>query len=289
MFNDKNLKPMLLKEVSKPFQDEKYLYELKFDGIRAIIYASKDEFVIKSRNGNDLTSTYPELKNIQKLVGTKKVIFDGEIVAIKNSKTSFKKLQERNNQKNLTRIQELQQEIPVTFIAFDILYENKKLIELPLEKRQKYLNKYRNTNYFIKSKTYKNGPKLFKEVKKLNLEGIIAKEKDSIYYPGKRVDNWLKIKNVKEEYFYVHGFIFNTNKYSLILGEYKNKKWYYVGKVSVMPNTDIIKKLLKLSKRKNILTNYNEEVNFVRPIYKVLVSYLEKTTDGKLRQPVYRN
>ncbi len=288
MFNEKNIKPMLLKEISKPFQDINYTYELKFDGLRAIMYVSKNEFVIKSRNGNDLTATYPELKNIKKIVQNQEVIFDGEIVTIENNKTSFKKLQERNNLKNPLRIKEMQKEIPVAFIAFDILYQNKSLLEEPLEKRQQLLNKYSNTNYFIKSKIYKNGPKLFKEIKKLGLEGIVAKEKNSLYYPGKRTDNWLKIKNIKEDYFYVHGYIFNTNKYSLILGEYKNKKWYYVGKVSVMPNTDIIKKVLKLSKRKNILINYDEKISFVRPIYKVLVSYLEKTPEGKLRQPVFR-
>ena len=289
MFNEIDLKPMLLKEVKKPFQDENYIYELKFDGIRAIIYASKNALVIKSRNGKDITNTYPELKNIKDIIGNKKVIFDGEIVTIDNNKTSFKKLQERNNLKNPHTIKKLTKKIPVAFIAFDILYENKELITLPLEKRQKLLNKYPNNNFFIKSKTYKNGQKLFNEVKKLGLEGIVAKEKTSLYYPGKRVDSWLKIKNIKEEYFYVHGFTFNINKYSLILGEYKNKKWYYVGKVSVMPNTDIINKLLKLSKRKNILINYDEEVTFVRPIYKVLVSFLEKTEDGKLRQPVFRD
>ncbi len=289
MFEDKNLKPMLLKEVSKPFNDSKYIYELKFDGIRAIIYASKDEFVIKSRNGVDITQSYPELKSIQKIVRKKEVIFDGEIVILENKKPSFKKLQERSNLKNKDKIKDVALEMPVIFVAFDILFENKELINLPLDKRLKYLSKYEDTNYFIKSKTYKNGEKLFLQIKKLKLEGIVAKEKNSKYYPGKRVDNWLKIKNVKEDYYYVHGYKFNTNKYSLILGEYKNKKWYYVGKVSVMPNNEIIKKLLKLSIRKNILVNYEEEAKFVRPEYKVLISYLEKTKDGKLRQPVFRN
>ena len=72
-----NLDPMLLKEIAKPFSNKDYLYELKFDGIRALIYVSKDYFFIQSRNGKDLTVFYPELKEIQKLVHNKKVIFDG--------------------------------------------------------------------------------------------------------------------------------------------------------------------------------------------------------------------
>ena len=288
MFDKKEIKPMLLKEVNKPFQDNNYIYELKFDGIRAIIYASKNSITIKSRNGKDITNIYPELHSLKKLVGNKKVIFDGEIITFLNNKPSFKKLEERSNIKDITKINELKNEIPVIFIAFDILYEDKELINFPLEKRKIILNKYSNTNFFIKSKTYKNGLKLFKMIKKLNLEGIVAKEKNSLYYPGKRVNSWLKIKNIKEEYFYVHGITFNITKYSLILGEYKNKKWYYVGKVSVMPNNTIIKKLLKCSSRKNILVNYNENIKFVRPKYQVLVSYLERTKEGKLRQPVFR-
>ena len=152
MFEDKNLKPMLLKEVSKPFNDSKYIYELKFDGIRAIIYASKDEFVIKSRNGVDITQSYPELKSIQKIVRKKEVIFDGEIVILENKKPSFKKLQERSNLKNKDKIKDVALEMPVIFVAFDILFENKELINLPLDKRLKYLSKYEDTNYFIKSK-----------------------------------------------------------------------------------------------------------------------------------------
>ena len=65
---------MLLEEVDKPFNDKDYLYEIKFDGIRALIYVSKNTFKIMSRNGNDLTSKYPELKDIQKIVGNHEVI-----------------------------------------------------------------------------------------------------------------------------------------------------------------------------------------------------------------------
>ena len=121
MFHNYNLRPMLLEEVNQIFQDDDYLYEIKFDGIRALIYVSKNEFKIISRNGKDLTKKYPELKKIQNLVGNSKVIFDGEIIATLNGIPNFSLLQKRNRIKKVNS--SIIEEIPVSFVAFDILYE----------------------------------------------------------------------------------------------------------------------------------------------------------------------
>ena len=103
MFN-KILSPMLLKEIDKPFKDDNYIFELKYDGIRALMYVSYKSFKLITRNGNDVASNFPEFKSIQKIVGKKKVIFDGEIVAFKNGKPSFSELQHRNHLKNINKI-----------------------------------------------------------------------------------------------------------------------------------------------------------------------------------------
>lgn len=285
MFNNKDIKPMLLKEVDKPFNNSNYLYELKFDGYRVLIYVSKDEFVIKSRNGIDITYLYPELKNIQKMVKNKKVIFDGEIVSLENGHPSFKKLGARSHLKNNNEIKELSITEPVTFVAFDILYEDKELINEPLITRKEILSKYKDNNYFTKSVIYKEGIKLFKEVKKNNLEGIIAKEKNSLYIPNKRVDTWLKIKNFKKEYFYVHGFTLNKEKYSLFLGEYKNNKLVFVGKVSITAKDNLMKELKKIKKSSNLFSNLKEKATYIEPIKKVLIKYIERTDNNMLREP----
>lgn len=271
MFLKKNIKPMLLEETEKIFNDKNYIYELKFDGYRALIYATKDKITIKSRNNIDITKNYPELEAIKNIVGNNKVIFDGEIIFIDKSKPSFHKLSNDNH--------------PVIFIAFDILYVNKSIMNLSLIERKKILNTYKDTDYFIKSKIYPDGIKLFKAIKKLDLEGIVAKRKTSRYIPSKRVTSWLKIKNYKTSNFYVHGYIFNKNKYSLLLGEYKNKKLIYIGKVSTN-QVEIIKKILKVPKSKNIFTNYKLEANYIKPIYKVPIKYISKTPNNKLREPV---
>lgn len=288
MFKSKLL-PMLLKEVQKPFNDSNYVYELKFDGIRAIIHVSKYEFLITSRHGVDITRLYPELKSIQKLVGNKKVVFDGEIVAFDNGFPSFSKLQFRSHLKDIHKINDMTYEIPVAFIAFDILYQDKELIDMKLIDRKKILDKYKDTEYFIKSKVYSDGKKLFQKVKKLDLEGIVAKEKNSRYIPNKRVDVWLKIKNFKVEEFLIHGYVKNKEKYSLYLGEYKNNKLYYVGKVSVIENNEILKEVRTAKRVKNRFINLNEDVIFVEPIYKIKVHYMERTDTNMLRQPFVKN
>ncbi len=283
MFNE-DIRPMLLKEIDKPFLDKNYFYELKFDGIRAIIYAGKNSFKIKSRNGKDITYLFPELKEIQNLVFNNKVIFDGEIVAFKEGRPSFSLLQKRMHLKNKEEISRGEEEIKVVFVVFDILYQNKSLIEEVLIKRRKILDKYPDTDYFIKTKIYDEGIKLFKAVKKLGLEGIVAKEKLSKYYPNKRVDGWLKIKNIKDDMFYVLGYTFNKEKYSLYLGELKNDSYYYVGKVSASKSNKITQDIKKLKTNKYKIRNLDDaKITYVKPIKKVLVKYLEKTKEGKLR------
>lgn len=273
MFNDQNIKPMLIKEVVKPFNDNNYFYELKFDGYRAIIYASRKNITIKSRNGHDITKDYPKLASIKELLKNEKVIFDGEIVYFEKGKPSFSKLKTNDN------------EDMIVFIVFDILYKNKSLINLKLEERKKILDQYPNTEFFFKSKIYNNGLTLFKQVKKLGLEGIIAKEKNSKYLPGKRVDTWLKIKNYQQSTFLVHSIIFNKEKYSLILGEMMNNKLYFVGKVSTI-DKNLINDFLKTPVSKNKFVNYNEKLKYIKPLNKVIVKYINRTPDNKLREPV---
>lgn len=282
MFDKINISPMLLKEVDKVFQDNDYLYEIKYDGIRVLIYASSNSIHIITRNKTDVTNVYPELKSIEKLVKNKKVIFDGEIVAFKNNKPSFSELQKRSHLKNKNKIAEMMHTIPVAFIAFDIIYENRELIDLPLIKRKEILAKYPDTEVFIKTKTYNDGVRLFKQVKRLGLEGIVAKRKDSVYVPNTRLDYWVKIKNFHQEYFYIYGYQKQSIKYTLFLGEYENKQFKEVGHVSVTKDNEILECVLKQKK-----TTKNGSI-FVSPKYQILVTYMERTNNNHLRQPFIR-
>lgn len=289
IWNERFWKPMLLKELPKPFNHPKYIYEIKFDGIRAIIFASPKEFYIMSRNNKDLTNMYPELKSIQSLV-TKKVIFDGEIIATEDGMPSFSKLQTRNHLKSQDKINEQAKKEPVNFIAFDILYENKNLTDLPLLKRKEILNNYKDTDVFIKTKYIQNeGTKLFKSVKNVGLEGIVAKNIDSKYHINSRTNDFIKIKNIQRDEFIIGGYIEKKNNVvSLLLGEYKKNKLVYVGKVTMGKKHELYQKLQKAKKVSSKFSNCEEEGIFVKPIYKCYVKYLERTKDNHLRHPVFQ-
>jgi len=152
LWTNREWHPMLLKEVDEPFDSKEYIYEMKYDGIRALCFVNKKEITFLSRNGVDLTYLYPELENIKNNV-TKNVIFDGEIIAFDDQeKPSFTKLQERSHSKDKNKIKINSKMNPVVFIVFDILYENKDLINIPLSKRKEILNKYKDTEYFVKAK-----------------------------------------------------------------------------------------------------------------------------------------
>ena len=278
------LRPMLLQELEQPFQDQDYLYEIKFDGIRAFIYASKKEFKILSRNGINITNQYPELKNIQKLAHNHKLIFDGEIIATSNGLPSFQLVQKRSKQKKVS-LEDIKN-TPVTFIAFDLLYDQYDLTKFPLIKRKKLLAKYKDTDYFVKSKCYENGVSLFKMIKKIGLEGVVAKKKSSKYFFGKRTNEWIKIKNIKVDFFWVHGYQEKTNTYSLLLGEYNKNKFIFVGKVSIAKNHFLIKEIKKLKGCQNNFSCFNEKACFIVPKIKVRVRFLEKNKTGILRHAV---
>ena len=275
---------MLLREEEKVFQNQDFLYEIKFDGIRALIYVSKNSFKIISRKGNDLTDKYPELREMQKIVGKSNIIFDGEIIATDNGIPSFSYLQKRNRVKKVS--DQLIEEIPVNFVVFDILYDSKDVTNLPLIERKKLLERYSDTSFFIKSKVYQDGISLFKLVKKVGLEGIVEKKKNSLYFLGERSADWIKVKNIKVDNFFVHGYLEKTNTFSLLLGEYKHNELEFVGKVSVNKRHELISILCKMKKINNQFVNFDEDGVFVKPIHEVRVRFLERTQSGMLRHAV---
>lgn len=285
---NKKISPMLLDEINKPFDSKDFLFEIKFDGIRALINVSPNTFKITSRNGIDLTKNYIELKNIQNNIKDK-IIFDGEIVVFNNNKPSFTNVLKRLRTKDKNKINSQAKNNPTTFICFDILYLNKNITKLPLIKRKEILNQFEDTEYFVKTKyILNNGKRLFKEIKKIDLEGIVAKKINSQYEIDKRSKEWIKIKNYKEEVFYVVGYTYkeNSNVFSVILGEYINKKLCCVGKVFIVKRNSLFKKILNEKEIKSKDLN-NKNIHYIKPKYRCKVKYIERTESNNLRQPFY--
>lgn len=289
LYDDKNIKPMLLSEKKKPFDNNNYIFEIKFDGIRALIYVSKDEIIIKNKRGFILNETYPELLSIKSNF-KKKCIFDGEIVLMQNGLPSFEKLQERALLKDKKRIKYFEETYPVTFVCFDILYENKNLTELPLTKRKNIINKYPDTDFFIKNKSIDTfGTKLFKFIKEKGIEGIVAKKKDSKYLIGKRSKEWIKIKNWKDDEYFVGAYKEEEFVASLVLCIKEDNKLKFISKVTVGKKTNDFKLIKQCKKIKNNITGFSDnEYNYITPKYKCTVIYMEKTKNGHLRQPIFK-
>lgn len=287
IWRNRDFKVMLLKEIDEPFDSDLFIYEIKYDGVRAVMFVSPSEFVIKSRNGKDITNVFPELKSIQKLV-KEKVIFDGEIISLENGLPSFSKVSKRTHLKNKSVIDVESKSNPVVFMAFDILYMDKDITELTLVERKKILNKFKDTDVFVKSVVFKSGKKLFREIKQLKMEGIVAKKINSSYHINERTDDFIKIKNFKSGSFFIGGYSYNKNGISLALGEYIDDKFCFVGKVSLNSKYELYDKVLKLKESKNYFCNYKENINYVKPSLKCEVSYIERTLNNNLRQPVYK-
>ena len=286
---NKILSPMLLIEKNKVIDNKNSIYELKYDGIRVLIYVSPNYFKIISRNKKDITYLFPELQTIKEIVNNK-CIFDGEIICFDNGKISFSKLQERISLKNKNKINTSSIVNKATFICFDIIYKDSNLTNLKLIERKKILNKYNDTNEFIKSfYIIKNGQKLFQQIKKLNLEGIVCKNINSKYEIGVRSDSWIKVKNYKSKYFYIGGFSYYDNSYvfTLYLGEYVNNIFLYVGKVSISKKDTLFNKLKCIKTNKTPFSNFSLNIIYVSIKYKVKVKYLEKTKNNLLRHTIY--
>ncbi len=283
--------PMLLTEKNKPFNNRNYIFEPKFDGIRALIYANKNQIKILSRNKNNISNLFPELIKIKNNI-TKNVIFDGEIIIMDENHPSFEKISKRLHLKSRKNILKASKENPAVYICFDILYENENLTNFPLLKRKKVLEKYLDTNVFIKTKYFKDGINLFNKIKNINWEGIVAKKENSKYEINKRSENWIKIKNIKDSDFYINGYIENKKSVmnTLILSEKIKGKFYYRGKVTINKNKDDFK-IIKNNKivKKSTLVNFNEkDVFYIKPTLKCTVTYTEKTKNNTLRHPVYK-
>lgn len=282
--------PMLLSESDKIPTNNNYIYELKYDGIRALIYINKNNLKIYTRNKVDITNLFPELIKIKDLVKSN-TILDGEIICTKNGKPNFSKLLNRIHLKNKNKITSQSIWNRATFICFDILFYNgNDITNQSLLKRKIILDTISNNDIFIKSQIFYDGKKLFKLIKKFNLEGIVCKDITSIYTPNCRTNNWIKIKNYKTEYFYIGGYKnTNDNLFTIYLGEKKNNYLDYVGKVFISKKNKLYNKLLKSKKTNNSFNNLEEDIIFITPNIKVKIRYIERTENNHLREASYIN
>ena len=283
---------MLATAADKPFNSDEWLFELKLDGYRAIAEMSKQKFLLYSRNGLDLALVYPAVAAALKKMNIEAVL-DGEIVVLnKEGKPDFQELQNYAHNGSL----------PVVYYVFDILFlKNHDLTGLPLLERKKFLKKVLKQSPVIRycDHVLNDGKEFFNEIKKNKLEGIMAKKKDSLYYPGVRTKEWLKIKYSHSQEAIIVGYTEPKGNRlyfgSLLLAQYKKNKLHYIGHTGTGFNDKTLKELIgkmkKLVMEKSPLSpapKANGPVTWIKPVLVCEVKFSEITKEGILRHPVYK-
>lgn len=284
---------MLATLVKEPFDSKEWIYEIKWDGYRAVAYKKNKNLQLLSRNEKLFNDRFPAIvKELEKLPGT--FILDGEIVILdKQGRSHFQLLQNYQKQKIGTPY----------YYLFDILsYNGQNLTDTPLVNRKEILKKLLKQRRFkylrYSDHIEEKGRAFFRLAKKKGLEGIIAKRKESSYQP-RRSSDWLKIKTGMRQEVVIGGFTKpkgSRKKFgALLVGVYEKGKLSYVGHVGggfhAKLLTDLYNLMQKLIVPKCPFHNEplpNASVTWIRPLLVCEVSFVEWTQAGIMRQPIFK-
>ena len=274
-----------------------WLFEVKWDGYRAIVDLHGGEATLTSRKGNDLTARFESVaKAIERSVKTPDCVLDGEVCALdEEGRATFSAMQQG---KSGTRY---------VFVAFDVLeVEGEPLIDLPLSERHKRLAALldRRNRVVQLSEAFEDGHALFKAAQEQHFEGIVAKKRDSRYFPGKRTRDWLKIKTHGRQEFVIAGYTRGQGRRSgrfgsLILGYWSGDELVYAGNVGTGFTDEEIDRLLRKLKRlerkeapfsevPKLPKVRKDAIVWVEPKLVAEVEFVEWTHDGRLRAPSYQ-
>jgi bifunctional non-homologous end joining protein LigD len=282
---------MLAKETDRAFDDANWLFEIKWDGYRAISEIKQGKVELYSRNGNSFNTAYPVvLHALEKMKDD--LVLDGEVVVLnEDGKSDFQKLQhyEDNTQ------------YPLCYYVFDVLSINgHSTYELPLTERKKLLKKIIHKNPVIKYSDHiaEQGKAFFEAAGKKDMEGIMAKKAGSLYYPGVRTNEWLKIKHHKSAEVIITGFTKpnGSRKYfgALVLAIRSGDKLKYAGHTGsgfsesgLKEMYDKLKPLIKKESPFDEVVKTNAPVTWVKPVLICEIKFTEWTTDNKMRHPIF--
>lgn len=285
------IKPMLASVAKVPFDDDEWLFEIKWDGYRAIAEWDTKQLRFYSRNGIDFTERFPSIANALKKLNHA-AILDGEVVLLNEKNLpDFQKLQHYENHLNY----------PLVYYAFDLLaLDGKKTTQLALHERKELLKKLIKQNRIIQYSDHVTGQGIsfFEKARERGLEGVMAKKADSSYAAGYRSKEWLKIKNIQSTEAVIVGYTAprGGRHYfgSIVLANKKNKGWQYRGHAGTGFNEEMLQTLYntmqplvsKQSPFKNKVP-VNNAVTWLRPQLVADIAYTEITKDGIFRHPVF--
>jgi bifunctional non-homologous end joining protein LigD len=299
------LKPMLASLGRLPADDERWAYEIKWDGVRAIAYSRPGELALHSRNLKDITGQYPELGRLVRALSSHEAVLDGEIVAFdEHGRPSFAALQQRMHVISAAQIRRLAKSTPVTYMIFDLLWlDGHSLMERPyLERRERLASlALRGESWQTPEHVIGRGEAVLRASAEQQLEGIVAKRLDSTYQPGRRSSSWVKIKNVGRQEAVIGGWMPGQGRRkerigALLVGVHDpDGALRYVGRVGTgfsERELERLERLLAPLTREDSPFTAGEKpprgAVFCEPALVAEVEFREWTAGGSLRAPSYK-
>ncbi|MGB7847492.1 MAG: DNA ligase D, partial [Candidatus Acidiferrum sp.] len=293
------VEPMLATLAEHPFSDPNWLFEIKWDGVRAIARIENGALTLRSRTGADITKRYPELASLPQAFAARQAIVDGEIAALDTrSHSDFERLQERMHVRAPS--DNLVSQIPVVYFAFDLLYcDGYDLRQAPLLARKQLLQRllHASERFRYSDHQMEHGKELFELANETGLEGIVAKRIDSPYVSD-RSAYWMKLKVRKTLDAVVAGWTESRTAAlpfgSLLLGLYQSKKLRFIGHVGSGFDAKKLEELSGKFKELAVSTcpfdavpETNEKPSWVSPELVARVKFSGWTQEHSLRHPVF--
>lgn len=276
---------------------EEWAAQIKWDGVRILTYFDGGTIRLYNRKLRERTFHYPELTDIEKYCFAKSVILDGEIIALgADGKPSFHEVMRRDGIRRFDRVSRAQKEVPVTYMAFDVIFFNGEWL-----KKKSFVQRMEVLSQIIKPRenvqivsTHEHPEPLFEAVKAHGLEGIVLKRLDSPYLIGEKRSLWQKIKNYQDLVAVIGGYTLRGETVnSLLLGLYdENKRFRYIGhagtgKLSAGDWRELTGLLRPLTVDKRPFINKPEKGKafWVKPQITAKIQFMEWTEAHNLRQP----
>lgn len=295
--------PMMAIPFDAPFDDPAWGFEPKWDGVRAIAEVDDRRIRLWSRNGNEISAAYPELQELAATVDAGTTL-DGEVVAFRDGRPSFERLQQRMHLRDQRRIAQLAVDNPVVYMVFDILFDGgENLTGRPLSERRARLEQRITPGVGIQVSpmTIGSGTALFGAAQEQHLEGIVAKRLDSVYVAGRRDPSWRKIKVVHEVDAVIVGWRPGSGGRSdglgsLVVALSDGEILRSIGSVGSgfdQRSLRAMEELLELVATDEPPLPVDAipdaaAVHWVRPELVAVVEYREVTSSGHLRAPVFK-
>lgn len=290
-------RPMLATPWRAPFSDPDWRFEVKWDGVRALLYADRGTVVLRSRRGREVTAGYPELKGFSPV---RSCVLDGEIVAFDDEdRPSFEALQQRMNLTG-ARAADAARSMPVTYVVFDVLFDGRDLTNVPLEARGERLRAIDLPPSMVRSEvTETAGEALYRAVVSRGLEGVMAKRLGSLYRAGVRSPDWRKIPNVRVVRAVVGGFTPGERGRSgsfgaLLLGLWDGPRLRWIGAVGTGFTDEALRTIRTgLDQMTADGSPFTADpgippATWVKPRLVARVEFKEWTRAGRLRAPSFK-